>query len=106
MTDDLLENLDANINSDIHETFDAYTRSIIQFLKQKEIETKNEYSTAIQGGYNNREDDEDMMFGKMDEPTEPNHASLWGKDLVVKRRNRVGTIDDVLFKQYFNKANL
>jgi len=95
MTDDLLENPMESINSEVNELFEKYASSVIDFLKYKELDR----STVSSEAANN---DEDMLFGEMDEPTTTS-SSFWGKDTVKKRRNRVGTMDDVLFQGYMKK---
>ena len=76
MTDDLLENPNLQITTEINEIFDAYTKIIIRYLKHKEIENNLETS------------DEDVMFGTMDEEvqSESTHMkSYWSGEQVVKR---------------------
>jgi phosphoribosylformylglycinamidine (FGAM) synthase PurS component len=76
MTDDLLENPNLQITTEINEIFDAYTKIIIRYLKHKEIE--NNLETC----------DEDVMFGTIDEEdnSESTHMkSYWSGEQVVKK---------------------
>ena len=77
ITDDLLENPNLQITTEINEIFDAYTKIIIRYLKHKEIENNLE-----------TEKDEDVMFGTIDEDiqSEPAHMkSYWSGEQVVKK---------------------
>ena len=76
MTDDLLENPNLQITTEINDIFDAYTKVIIRYLKHKEIE--NNLDTC----------DEDVMFGTMDEHDQPSSTdmkSYWSGEQVVKK---------------------
>ena len=76
MTDDLLENPNLQITTEINEIFDAYTKIIIRYLKHKEIE--NNLETC----------EEDVMFGTMDEHDQSSSTrmkSYWSGEQVVKR---------------------
>jgi hypothetical protein len=76
MTDDLLENPNLQITTEINEIFDAYTKIIIRYLKHKEIE--NNLETC----------EEDVMFGTMDEEVQSDSTymkSYWSGEQVVKR---------------------
>jgi hypothetical protein len=90
MTDDLLENPMESISSEINELFEKYASSVIDYLKYKELDR------------NTLSNDDEVLFGEMDEHTTTT-SSFWGKDTVKKRRNRVGTIDDVLFQGHMKK---
>lgn len=75
MTDDLLENPNLQITTEINDIFDAYTKIIIRYLKHKEIE--NNLETC----------DEDVMFGTIDEDVQTPSTymkSYWSGEQVVK----------------------
>jgi hypothetical protein len=77
ITDDLLENPNLQITTEVNEIFDAYTKIIIRYLKHKEIENNLE-----------TEKDEDIMFGTIDEnvQNESTHMkSYWSGEQVVKK---------------------
>jgi len=76
---------DTQITTDVNESFNDYMRTLLQYLKMKEIENK---------GYDNDSDD-DMLFGKVDESddegiSEPDShmtndiTSFWGTKLIKK----------------------
>jgi hypothetical protein len=80
ITDDLLENPNLQITTEINEIFDAYTKIIIRYLKHKEIENNLE-----------TEKDEDVMFGSIDEDiqSEATHmTSYWSGEQVVKKSKK------------------
>ena len=56
MTQDLLQNPEKQINTEINNIFDSYIKSLISYFKQKEIESINEYNKT----------DEDVMFKNME----------------------------------------
>lgn len=79
MTDDLLENPNLQITTEINEVFDAYTKIIIRYLKHKEIE--NNLETC----------EEDVMFGTIDEDEQTSSSqmkSYWSGEQVVKRSTK------------------
>ena len=80
MTDDLLENPNLQITTEINDIFDAYTKTIIRHLKNKELERQTNYGNQE----HEREVDDDIMFGTMDE-SEP-MDSFWGGERVVKKQ--------------------
>lgn len=76
---------DTQITTDVNESFNDYTRTLLRYLKMKEIENK---------GYDNDSGD-DMLFGNVDESedeevTEPDSpmtndiTSFWGTKLIKK----------------------
>mgnify|MGYP003691418725 FL=1 len=76
---------DTQITTDVNESFNDYTRTLLRYLKMKEIENK---------GYNNNSDD-DMLFGNVDEsdddsvmesdsPKTNDITSFWGTKLIKK----------------------
>ena len=77
MTDDLLENPNLQITTEINEIFDAYTKIIIRYLKHKEIE--NNLETC---------EEDDVMFGTIDEDIRTSSSqmkSYWSGEQVVKK---------------------
>lgn len=76
---------DTQITTDVNESFNDYTRTLLRYLKMKEIENK---------GYDNNSDD-DMLFGNVDEsdddsvmepdsPKTNDITSFWGTKLIKK----------------------
>ena len=79
MTDDLLETPDMQITTEINELFDIYSRTIIRYLKNKELEkSANDY-------YENENNDEDIMFGTIDEPSTTTMNSFWSGEKVTRK---------------------
>lgn len=82
LTKELLENPEKEITNEVNDIFQAYAKKLIHFFEMKEVETGNLFTPRP---YNN--DDEDMMFEKIDEPTLTpmnNRDSLWGKRITKK----------------------
>lgn len=82
LTKELLENPEKDISNDVNEIFEAYVKKLIHFFEMKEIDSGNLFTPRP---YNN--DDDDMMFEKIDEPTStPSNRgiSLWGKRIIKK----------------------
>ena len=75
---------DTQITTDVNESFNDYTRTLLRYLKMKEIEKK---------GYDNDSDDE-TLFGNVDESDEEKMdykrdsqddiTSFWGTKLIKK----------------------
>lgn len=83
MTDDLLENPNLQITTEINQVFDAYTKIIIRYLKHKEIE--NNLETC----------EEDVMFGTIDEDEQTSSSqmkSYWSGEQVVKKSSKTKDI--------------
>ena len=80
ITEELLTNKYKNINTEVNDLFDGYVKAVINHLKMKEIESKNEY--------NKRDDEVDTIFDYMREEKTPmkTNKSLWGNP-VMKRNN-------------------
>jgi len=79
ITDDLLENPNLQITTEINEIFDAYTKIIIRYLKHKETENNLEKF------------EEDVMFGTIDEDIEKSSVhmkSYWSGEQVVKKSTK------------------
>lgn len=85
LTRRLLCEPDTQITTDVNESFNDYTRTLLRYLKMKEIENK---------GYDNNSDD-DMLFGNVDEsedegvtesdsPMTNDITSFWGTKLIKK----------------------
>tara|TARA_B110000285_G_scaffold53194_1_gene60522 strand:+ start:5349 stop:5798 length:450 start_codon:yes stop_codon:yes gene_type:complete len=76
---------DTQITTDVNESFNDYTRTLLRYLKMKDIENK---------GYDNNSDD-DVLFGSVDESEDEGHVesncpnvdditSFWGTKLIKK----------------------
>ena len=75
---------DTQITTDVNESFNDYTRTLLRYLKMKDIEKK---------GYDNDSDDE-TLFGNIDESDEEDTdskrdsqndiTSFWGTKLIKK----------------------
>lgn len=84
LTRRLLCEPDTQITTDVNESFNDYTRTLLRYLKMKDIE-KN--------GYDNNSDD-DTLFGNMDESDEEDISykpdpqnditSFWGTKILKK----------------------
>lgn len=79
MTDDLLETPDMQITTEINELFDIYSRTIIRYLKNKELEK------SATNYHENENNDEDIMFGTIDEPAKPTMNSFWSGEKVTRK---------------------
>lgn len=82
LTKDLLENPEKEVTNEVNDIFEAYAKKLIHYFEMKEVETGNLFTPRP---YNNDEDD--MMFEKIDEPTltPVNYGdSLWGKRITKK----------------------
>ena len=96
ITSDLVENPKKTINKDIEESFEIYVKSIIRYLEIKQGNDKEQVG----------ENDEDVLFGNMEDPgkdeedLEPK-KSFWGKDRVIKSK-KISPADMHLFRP-FNK---
>lgn len=83
LTKELLENPEKEITNEVNDIFEAYAKKLIHYFEMKELETGNLFTPRP---YNN-DDDDDMMFEKIDEPTPTpvNYGeSLWGKRITKK----------------------
>jgi hypothetical protein len=83
LTETLLDSPDTQITNDIHEIFDTYVEACIRYFEMKDYEKK--YS------YEGREEDDDVLFGKMDDNNEirepePSYESFWGKSIKKLQR--------------------
>jgi len=96
MTDDLLENPDMQITREISELFESYTRSIIHYLKNKELEKIGDYEHP----FVNRREDDDLMFGELDEPSQTMN-SFWSNEQVVKTQSKFSKKDISRFGTFF-----
>ena len=87
ITDDLLENPNLQITTEVNEIFDAYTKVLIRYLKHREMEK------TLVDGFENNNIDEDVMFGEIDEPTKTEHMnSYWSGEQVVKKSSKTKDI--------------
>ena len=78
LTIELIQNPEKQINTEVNESFDQYTKTLIRYFEMNEFENK------INNDYEN--DDDDMLFSNM-QSSEPVLNSFWGKDRIVKRSN-------------------
>lgn len=77
ITSALIENPKQAPTLDIEESFDVFVKSIIRHMEMKEIENPQD-----QEG----EDEEDTLFGQIDEPEHiAPSQSFWSKERVVKK---------------------
>jgi hypothetical protein len=87
LTSRLLDSPDTQITTDVDQIFVAYTKRLVQYFKMQDLEKLNR---SHNGCYETGDDDEDVLFGNMDEtPTadQTPTSSFWGKDKVVKKGN-------------------
>ena len=87
LTSRLLDSPDTQITTDVDQIFVAYTKRLVQYFKMQDIEKQNR---SHNGCYEKGDEDEDVLFGNMDEPPTEDQAptsSFWGKDKVVKKGN-------------------
>jgi len=98
LTNDLMRDPDMQITTEVNEMFENYTKTLIHHFQQKEYENtpyNNEFA---------KDDDEDMLFGTIDNDNNnnnDNHAmqSFWGKDRVVKKPQSQMEYDLQLFSR-------
>jgi hypothetical protein len=88
ITDGLIENPDeSGVSSDLLEVFTVYTKKIIQYVHQEKAAAAAAASGSGTGsGYSGKkaaEDDEDMMFGTVNE-TVPSRTSFWSGEKVLR----------------------
>jgi len=86
LTSRLLDSPNTQITTDVDQIFVAYTKRLVQYFKMQDIEKLNR---SHNGCYENDDEDEDVLFGKMDETPSvaQSSSSFWGKDKVVKKGN-------------------
>ena len=87
LTSRLLDSPNTQITTDVDQIFVAYTKRLVQYFKMQDIEKLNR---SHNGCYENDDEDEDVLFGKMDETpsvAQSSSSSFWGKDKVVKKGN-------------------
>ncbi len=83
LTNDLLNNPEKQINLEINEIFEAYAKKMIDYFEIKEIESGNLFTPRSY----NQDNDDDMMFEKIDEPirrSNIDNTSVWGKRISKK----------------------
>ena len=96
ITDNLLNDPNMQITTEVNDIFEIYIKTLIDHLQRKEFE-----DTSNESDYTKNNDDEDMLFGKMDDHTgsiTPMH-SFWGKDRVVKKPQTQLEYDMQLFSR-------
>jgi len=93
MTDDLLENPNLQITTEIGDIFEAYTKAIIRHLKNKALDEQIEKEEHMAKSV-----DSDVMFGEIDEHMDSQETmdSYWGAERVVKKPSSIK-------KSFFNK---
>lgn len=73
ITSELLYNPDKQMTTDVNESFNAYVKTCIQYIEMKEYENK------CNNNYNNEDsDDDEMLFGNMDDLPKKTE-SYWGR---------------------------
>jgi hypothetical protein len=81
-TRDFLDHEHHQITTEVNEAYDNYVRTLIRHFECKEMENPEEFKQ-----------DDDMMFGTIDEPEENNGPvmkSFWGKHKVQKKSSSMG----------------
>jgi len=82
ITQQLLEEPGTQITTEINDIFEVYSKTLINHIKQRELENRNQYNTA----------DEDTLFADMENAHEnvmvenPKMHSFWSKERVNKHR--------------------
>jgi len=81
LTEELLTNRYKSVSTEVNDLFEGYVKAIINHLKMKQIEAKNNYNKCD-------EDEVDTIFEDMNEEYQPRNTdnSLWGKS--VTKRNK------------------
>jgi hypothetical protein len=91
LTNEMLSDPSKQITTNVNEAFNGYVKTLIQYFQMKELENKS----------NEHSDDDDVMFGSIDEDggnaaaSEPNDIvepvmkSFWGGSRVVKQKQNV-----------------
>jgi len=85
LTSRLLDSPDTQITTDVDQIFVAYTKRLVQYFKMQDVEKQNR---SHNGCYEKDDEDEDVLFGNMDETpsvAQSSSSSFWGKDKVVKK---------------------
>jgi hypothetical protein len=78
LTEHLIENPDDSITTELNEIFEKYSQILIRHFKLKEVESANLY--------NQNEEDEDVLFGKIEENNmRVPKRSFWGKHHIIKK---------------------
>jgi len=85
MAQDLLNDPDMQINTEINDSFDAFVKSAIRHIQYKEMQYKNLPSSKSPFTNQDDADEDDVLFGNMDNEDIPS-SSFWGKDRVVKSK--------------------
>jgi hypothetical protein len=96
LTQQLLEDPNIQITTEINEIFDAYSKTLIRHFQQKDMEKSNTNQDTI---------DDDVMFDPevMEPIAEPaqvyNQSSFWGKERVVKSQTAISQYDMNMFQR-------
>lgn len=98
ITSQLIENPKKQYSCDIEETFNAYVKSIFKYYEIKELEKSNQFE----------DDEDDILFGNIEEQQEPSEdepitKSYWGKERVVKKNST--NFDIRMFANMKNKKH-
>jgi len=82
MTEDFLNTPDMQITTELGEIFDAYSRTLVRYFKNKELDKTSSFEKE-------QEDEDDVMFGTIDErpSTQPTMNSFWSGERVVKKQS-------------------
>jgi hypothetical protein len=82
MTEDFLNRPDMQITTELGEIFDAYSRTLIRYFKNKELEKTTSFEKE-------QEDEDDIMLGTIDETptTQPTMNSFWSGETVIKKQS-------------------
>lgn len=82
ITHELMQNPQKQITTDVNEAFDQYMKSMIRYFKMKELENQPTYNRS--NGYGADEED-DTLFGKMEDRQSDIQRSFWSKERVSKK---------------------
>lgn len=92
MTRDLLNNPQKQITTDVDESFQQYTKTLIKYFEMRKLEKDSKHIQY--------DDDDDMLFSHMDDHRQPEQPmkSFWGKDTVLKK-SAVASYDRDMFSR-------
>jgi hypothetical protein len=82
LTSQLIENPKSAPSIDIEETFDHYVKSIMRHIELKEMEKPKGKS---------EEEDDDILFGTIDNESSEPSKSFWSNERVVKKSSGVNS---------------
>ena len=92
ITTEMINNLDASVNTDVGDTFHDYTKALIQYFEMKEIENAK--------SYNEDDHDDDTLFDpeKMEDKDTTVKPSFWGKSKIIKK-SALNSYDMAMFSK-------